>query len=407
VVIDLGNEPLTEAELAESSGVTVDFVRQLVAERIISGGSDGRFPRRYARRVRLWHGVHASGVGFDAIRSLRGVAEADYGDRWMPHPSPRSPRRFADFRASLGERAELFDQIWPILGLPEPAPDDHLGVDDEEAITRFLETWGDDPVVAARAARIAADAMWRFVDGWARLFTDLVIRPVQQLLWQGQTTIPQEVIETAIARGRAGLDSVFQAERWLTLRYIERFNVAQNVETADAALRGGDPTSGAFADAPPRAVVFTDVAGYTAETHDMGDERAAVIALKLREHADETARQSGGRLVKLLGDGAILMFRAPGPAFNGTRLLARSWPADMPGLHTGIGIGPVLEIDGDVYGSTVNLAARLSQAARPGQILVASLGGREAVQGEGLSPVGPLTLKGIPVPVPAMEVVTG
>ncbi len=76
-----------------------------------------------------------------------------------------------------------------------------------------------------------------------------------------------------------------------------------------------------------------------------------MIALKLREHADETARQTGGRLVKLLGDGAILMFRAPAPAFAGTRLLARSWPADLPGLHTGIGIGPVLEIDGDVYGA--------------------------------------------------------
>src|SRR5262245_24383684 len=143
--MDAGDKPLTELELADSSGVPVDFIRQLVAEKLVTPAADGRFPRRYARRVRLFRGIHASGVGLDSIRMLfeGRLADVDSGDMFMPQPSPRSQRTFADFRAGLGERAQVFDQIWSIFGFPEPGSDDHLGLEDEEAMASLLGAWGD------------------------------------------------------------------------------------------------------------------------------------------------------------------------------------------------------------------------------------------------------------------------
>src|SRR5262245_40061710 len=125
--MDAGDQPLTELELAESSGVPVDFIRQLVAEKLVTPATDGRFPRRYAWRVRRFPVMHASGVGLGSIRRLfeGRLADVDAGDMFMPQPSPTSKRTFADFRAALGERAQVFDQIWSIFGFPEPGSDDH------------------------------------------------------------------------------------------------------------------------------------------------------------------------------------------------------------------------------------------------------------------------------------------
>jgi adenylate cyclase len=297
--------------------------------------------------------------------------------------------------------------VYSILGFPEPGPEDHLSLADEAAMEQFLDVWGYDPVVAARAARLFGDAVWRAVEGWARLFLEQFIVPALN-----DRAVPEEAKQRAIQKGRRVTDSSLVILRWLALRYMERATIAANVENADLALRAGASAPSALIGARAagvqamRAVVFADVTGYTAQTHEMGDERAAIIALRLRDHAEAAARGEGGRLVKLLGDGAVLMFRAPEAAFAATRSLVGSWPADLPGLHVGIGIGSVLELDGDVYGTTVNVAARLSQAARPGQILAASLEHHDALQVDGSTAIGPLTLKGIPTPVSAMEIAT-
>ena len=66
----------------------------------------------------------------------------------------------------------------------------------------------------------------------------------------------------------------------------------------------------------------------------------------------------------------------------------------LPPTHIGLHSGPVVFQDGDIYGSTANVAARLSARAAPGEILVSKPVADRICQRGRLEPVGPVDLKG-------------
>src|SRR5918996_1337580 len=97
---------------------------------------------------------------------------------------------------------------------------------------------------------------------------------------------------------------------WLSSRYLEHRSVSGIVEGFERFLasRGlaqiPDPPS-------PPAIAFVDLSGFTRLTRERGDESAVVAASSLQRLADATATRHDGRLVKLLGDGAMLRLRHP------------------------------------------------------------------------------------------------
>lgn len=118
-------------------------------------------------------------------------------------------------------------------------------------------------------------------------------------------------------------------------------------------------------------VLFVDLVRFTSLTDVHGDQAAADVAGAL-EAVAESHLVDGARIVKTLGDGILLT--APSPAV-GLSLAGRV----LEGLHDlGIGAdarfgaahGPVIERQTDVFGSTVNLAARAASLAQPGHIVV-------------------------------------
>jgi adenylate cyclase len=152
----------------------------------------------------------------------------------------------------------------------------------------------------------------------------------------------------------------------------------------------------------PPAVAFVDVAGYTRLTVDHGDEYGARIAVRLSELADVVARRRGGRVMKLLGDGVLLLFESPCDGVGAVAELSREMvKAGLPMAHAGLHAGPVVERDGDIYGSTVNVASRIANHAPAGSILVSeavvllcpSLTGR-------FEALGPVAVSGLPDPLP-------
>src|SRR4029450_11827146 len=96
-----------------------------------------------------------------------------------------------------------------------------------------------------------------------------------------------------------------------------------------------------------------------------------LTATLFQRHADTAATHHGGRLVKLLGDGALLRFPDPMAGVEASLDLIEAMRREgLPTAHAGIDVGPVVERDLDVFGRTVNLASRIAEAAGPGGVLV-------------------------------------
>lgn len=123
------------------------------------------------------------------------------------------------------------------------------------------------------------------------------------------------------------------------------------------------------------AILFSDVSGSTALYEIMGDEHAfALIECCLTTMSNCTS-QSGGRVVKTIGDAVMAVFpTADAAATAATEMqleaeaLGRKSGTPV-GLRIGFHFGPVVEQDGDVFGDAVNLASRLCDLAARGEII--------------------------------------
>jgi class 3 adenylate cyclase len=159
-----------------------------------------------------------------------------------------------------------------------------------------------------------------------------------------------------------------------------------------------------------RTLLFTDIVGSTELTQRLGD-RAALEMVDLHDRLVRDAiERTGGREVKHLGDGLMAVFVAPDAAIRCAldAHAALRDPAHRTGeplrIRVGIAAGEPIERNGDFFGSTVQLAARLCMQAAPGQTLVSS-SVAELCGHQQLQDVGELTLRGFPHAVRAHAVV--
>lgn len=127
----------------------------------------------------------------------------------------------------------------------------------------------------------------------------------------------------------------------------------------------------------PITVVFTDLEGFTAFTDSNGD--AAAIALISAHHrlAGPVVRNWNGKIVKHLGDGLLCTFSDPESGLRASLDLLQTAPPPLR-LRAGAHMGEAVTTKGDVVGHVVNVAARVCETAKGGQVLV-SLEVREAV----------------------------
>ena len=396
---------LSRIDLASEAGTTVERVDELVRAGVLRPGSDGSFTAPDVSRIRLAAAYETAGIGLDLIRlalDRRWVTFERIDDLYRDS-GPNSRRTVAAFRESLGSRGQLLAPLLAALGLPNPADDDVLTDRDEQRLTAFLEAWdlGDDPDVSVRAGRMIGEAMRRTVDGWLELFAEQVTRPLED-----RTRTVDEMSPIVLPRAATIISETPELLVWLFQRHLDAGMDAQNVASMEAGLarEGLLPAR----PARPQAIAFVDLAGYTRLTQTLGDELAARSAARLAELADAAARPRGGRLVKLLGDGAMLHFREPRGAVLATLdLIASIRESGLPPGHAGISAGPVVARDGDYFGHTVNVAARLSGAAEAGIALATSdvVGavGQDDPEAR-FTPVGELELKNVAQPVAAFRV---
>jgi adenylate cyclase len=118
--------------------------------------------------------------------------------------------------------------------------------------------------------------------------------------------------------------------------------------------------------------LFADLVGFTALAELEGDDRALEVVLALQRRVRELLADHCAEQVKAIGDGLMLRSSEPQSAIRlGLRLVGElADEAGFPPVRVGIHTGPALANDGDWYGRTVNVAARLCAVAPGGEVIV-------------------------------------
>jgi adenylate cyclase len=186
---------------------------------------------------------------------------------------------------------------------------------------------------------------------------------------------------------------------WLQRRHRERVVLDYLVDRTENWLEEREiaprPTR------QPPAIAFLDLTGYTALAEERGDEAAAAVASELAGVVQDAARTHGGRPVKWLGDGVMFHFDDPGGAIrSGLELVEQTESAISVPARIGINAGAVIVQEGDYFGRTVNVAARIADYAGPRDVLVSEEARQNAdVAGVDFELVGDVPLKGVSKPV--------
>jgi adenylate cyclase len=156
----------------------------------------------------------------------------------------------------------------------------------------------------------------------------------------------------------------------------------------------------------PATVAFIDIAGFSAIADVYGDA-AALDVLEVFENMIRDALSGCEPPIKWIGDEAMLSFPEPDTAIQvlGTLLQACRKESRLPLTRTGLNHGPVIRRAGDLFGSTVNIAARIAALASPGQFLATQPIAEAAIaRGILVRDLGMVALRSVAGEVPLFEI---
>jgi len=268
------------------------------------------------------------------------------------------------------------------LGLAAP-DDDTKAFDDHDleaagAIAAFREAGLDEQGLQS-VGRVLGQSMRTVTAAIRELLADSV-QPAD-----GERDLGLRYAELAGALGRE-LEIVVAHAIRAHMREGVRYEVIGGVERA----------TGQLPDTVPMTVAFADLAGFTALGERLPPASVASIGDRFAALATSVARPPV-RLMKLLGDGAILASSDTAAVVDAARELARCLADDeleIPAMHVGVATGDVVLRRGELYGRTPNLASRLCSLADP-EYLLADAATRRARPDLAWEPSGSCRPKGL------------
>jgi adenylate cyclase len=385
----------TLPELAERAGMTLEEVHDLIKAGVLEPTPDQTVPTTALNRVRLAHALTQD----IPLENLARAIEAQslhfrFVDALFANPVPLEPTTYGEMAEDLGVDFDNLARLYSTWELPAPAPDQPLRKDDVQMLDalRLLARQGVDVPSFLGGTRFFGENMRRLAESQVRSFVSEIVEP---MLASG-TPILEVLEQTAPMSGKiqpAGEELV----GWLHWRHFEAAVVHETVQLLETLMeRAGF--------APPRpahppAIAFLDVGGYARLSGESGEELD--LAAGLAQVVWGASQPQGGKPVKFLGDGVMFHFPEPRAAvLAALDIVDELETTDMPPARVGINAGPVAFRDGDYFGRTVNLASKITEYARPREVLVSEEVVRETENGVRFEPIGNIALKGLLEPVP-------
>ncbi len=359
---------------------------------IVTLGKDGRFTSGDVRRVSLVGSLVDAGIPLDGLGTA--IRSGEVSLRFLDAPaferfSALGGVTFAQLAERTGVPVQLLMFIREAAGSVTPTPEDRVR-DEELPHAKWIETTvkaGFRHTSIQQMIRAQADSLRRVAETEAALWQSEVIGPATSA---GRR--PDEIL---------GVDfgdrmSVLSERAVIAMYHLQQTrawtrNIIEGLETQ---LAGAGLHSRL---AHPPAMCFLDITGYTRLTEERGDVAAAQLAEQLGRLVQRESVRYGGRPVKWLGDGVMFHFPDPGQGVvSALEMVAGVAEAGLPPAHVGLHAGSVIFQEGDYYGQTVNVASRIAEYARPGEVVVsqevvdASSGARVTFRD-----IGPVELKGV------------
>jgi adenylate cyclase len=258
-----------------------------------------------------------------------------------------------------GIELELLEAIQRALGLPR--------ADDPDAVVHLRA----DSEAAARAKM--------FIDmGLTREQVITVSRVLAQGLAQTAEVMRQVVLEAVIQPGATELqiaeayEAVVQRVAPLLGPMLDdmlRMQLRRTLETE--AVNAAERAAGMLPGARQISVAFADLVGFTRLGEAVPPEELESLARRLSDLAHDVVGPPV-RFIKTIGDAVMFVSTDPVPLLRTTLELVAAAEKfdDFPQLRVGLASGYAVSRAGDWFGSPVNLASRVTGAARPGAVLV-------------------------------------
>jgi adenylate cyclase len=384
----------TRQQVAQRAGVDPDYVDRLVELGILTPAAGDGFSPGDVLRARWVQSLERAGVPLEGMAAAvrDGALSFSFMDvSAFDRFAGLSGTTFQQLSAQTGIPLELLVVVREAVGFAAPRPQDTVREDE------LL-------VVSAIQTQLSEGVRPAVIEGWLRVCGDSLrrIAETETAWWHSEVMmlLASGMTEAEMLQAQADLGSQVAplTEQALLAIYHGQQEHAWT-QGFVGLVEGALDRAGLYRrlDRPP-AVCFLDLTGYTRLTQERGDQAAAEVATRLATLVRRSAQEHGGTPVKWLGDGVMFYFREPAAAVLASlEMVEAVGRQGLPPAHVGIHAGPVVFQDGDYFGRTVNLAARIGDYARPGEVLVsqevvdAAEGGPVA-----FTEVGPVELKGVP-----------
>lgn len=260
--------------------------------------------------------------------------------------------------AEAGADPALAVALWRALGFPDPVQARATLLADDVRMLELMSTAAAELLGAEatlRLARVIGEATARIGDAVVGAFREQVEAPSRV------AGAPYaDIVTTYAALVAEALPGLQEAVGACVRRHV-----------VQAAAGGWSLPEG---EAQPRrdlVVGFVDLAGWTALSRATGHAALARMVQRFEELVAAAAAAHGVRVVKFMGDGAMIVAESgtEAVAFALDLVEAVGEDGSLPPVRVGLAAGPVLPSGGDYHGPTVNLAARLVAVAGPSTVL--------------------------------------
>ncbi len=383
---------------ARRAGVAPDELVRLTELGILQPTQEGRYTAADVRRVEVARAFERAGLDLRAVAQLvrsGALSLAFLDDAGFGVFAALSDVTFAALSEQTGIPVERLLVLREVAGDRAASPQDRVRENELEIVPLVqyqLELGFAWPAIE-RGLRVYADSLRRIAEGEAEWWRS----EVQQPMLAGENAAlslaerAREISPRLSLESDRALKAIYHAQQ----RHVWLVNIVDGIAT------GLEQAGAHERQVQVPALCFLDVSGYTQLTNERGDAAAAELAERLNRIVQRVAVEHGGRAIKWLGDGVMFHFPVPRDGVVAALTMIQQLAgAGLPPAHVGLHAGPVVVQQGDYYGQTVNLASRIGDYARPGEVLVSrALVDEAGNEGLDFAPIGPVMLKGISSPV--------